>query len=202
MAAVTGAQQLANKGATAELSAEEQKLATLMARYQEGDGRAFEKLHAALAPLLGRYLHSLVRDAARADDLLQETFLQLHRARKSYAPGRPVKPWAYAIARHVHLMARRSRVRRGRHELSPIEELPDAPVQPDVAAYGDQDAVRKALARISTDHREAIMLHHFSGLSFREVGRVLGISEGAAKVRAHRGMTALRRLLGPEGRHA
>ena len=51
-----------------------------------------------------------------ADDLLQETFMQIHRSRRTYEPGRPVTPWIYAIARHVYLMKRRSAGRRIRFE--------------------------------------------------------------------------------------
>jgi RNA polymerase sigma-70 factor (ECF subfamily) len=88
-------------------------LAALMARYQAGDGEAFERLYARLAPRLRRYLRSLARDPGWAEDLLQETFLHLHRARHTYDCRRPLEPWAYAITRHVFLMSRRARVRRG-----------------------------------------------------------------------------------------
>ena len=79
-------------------------------------------------------------------------------------------------------------------------ELPEHPVSPEVEALGDRDLVHKALERVSKDHREALVLHHLSGLSFKEVGRVLGISEGAAKVRAHRAMATLRDVLGAGGK--
>jgi len=182
-----------------DVPADESALAGLMVRYQGGDTRAFEELYEVLSPQLGRYLRSLARDASLADDLLQETFLQIHRARHSYMPSRPVRPWAYAIARHVFLMSRRSRYRRAKHETTAVVELPDAPIPPEVADLGDRDEVRRALARVADDHREALVLHHILGLSFREVGRVLGISEGAAKVRAHRGIVTMRRILGQEG---
>lgn len=174
----------------------ESALSELMVRYQGGDAKAFEELYAALAPALGRYLRHLVRDPVRADDLLQETFLQIHRARQTYMPARPVKPWVYAIARHVHLMTRRSAMRRARHETTPVLDLPDVPVPPEVAGFADREAIRDALEKVPPEHREALVMHHLSGLSFKEIGGVLGISEGAAKVRAHRGIVALRALLG------
>ena len=178
---------------------DDEALVELMRRYQDGDMSAFEDLYAHLSAPLGRYLRSLTRNAALADDLLQETFLQFHRARKTYTPPRPLKPWAYAIARHVFLMARRSAGRRAKHETTAVVDLPEHPVAPEVEALGDQDLVRKALERVAAEHREALVLHHISGLSFKEVGRVLGISEGAAKVRAHRGMVTLRQVVGAGG---
>lgn len=174
----------------------DEQLNALMSAYQGGDVNAFETLYRKLAPQLGGYLRSLVRDGARAEDLLQETFLQLHRARRTYLPGRPVKPWIYAIARNVYLMNRRAATRRARHEAVADEELPDIPIPAEVEKLADADAVRRAVATLPEDRREALVLHHVYGLSFREVGAVQGVSEGAAKLRAHRGMVELRELLG------
>jgi RNA polymerase sigma-70 factor (ECF subfamily) len=174
----------------------EEALVDLMRRYQDGDLEAFEQIYETLAAPLGRYLRGLSRNAARAEDLLQETFLQIHRARASYTPPRPVKPWVYAIARHVFLMSRRAATRRAKREMTAIEELPEVPIPPDVASLADRDQVHRALEKVSDDHREALTLHHLGGLSFKEIGHVLGISEGAAKVRAHRGMAKLREVLG------
>jgi len=170
-----------------------------MTAYQAGDGRAFEALYAALAPQLGGYLRALCRDAARAEDLLQEAFLQIHRARHTYLPRRPVRPWVYAIARHVFLMNRRAAWRRGRHETIADLELPEIPVPAVMDRLADRQAVGRALARLPGDRREALLLHHVWGLSFREVGAVQGVSEAAAKLRAHRGARTLRGLLAESG---
>ena len=62
--------------------------------------------------MLRRYLLGQARDAAKADDLVQETFLQMHRARHTFNPAFPLTPWAMAIARHVWLMHRRAASRR------------------------------------------------------------------------------------------
>jgi RNA polymerase sigma-70 factor (ECF subfamily) len=174
-------------------------LCELMMAYQHGDGAAFEALYGQLVSPLGGYLRALCRDAARAEDLLQETFLQVHRSRHTYLPSRPVKPWVYAIARNVFLMSRRATGRRSRHEMIADEALPDVPVPPEVESLADREAVRRALARVPEDRREALLLHHVSGLSFREIGAVLGVSEAAAKLRAHRGVVLLRELLGAPG---
>ncbi len=181
-----------------EESAED--LAPWMERYQNGDGAAFEALYAALAGPLRRYLLGLARNSTLAEDLLQETFLQLHRARRSYQPGRPVRPWAFAIARHVALMDRRTRSRKPL-ESFPEGEAPEVPVPAEAEAFGDRDSIRSALATLPHDRREAIVLHHVAGLSFQEIGSALGIRSGAAKLRAHRGMVMLRELIrGPRAR--
>ena len=167
-----------------------------MVAYQAGNEGAFEGLYAVLGgPVVG-YLRSLTRDAARAEDLLQETFFNVHRARHTWDPSRSAKAWVYAIAHNVFLMSARSAKRRGRHEEQGPEELPDLPVPPEVEALADRQAIRKALADLPGDRREAVVLHHVEGLSFKEVGAVQGVTTMAAKLRAHRGMVELRKLLG------
>lgn len=166
-----------------------------MARYQAGDAEAFEGIYERLAGPLRGYLRRMAPLAPDVEDLVQTTFLQLHRSRRSHLPGQPVRPWAYAIARHVALMHRRGAGRRAKHERLAPEELPEVPV----AARGDQILDRltleRALGTIGEAGREAAWLHHVEGLSFREVAAVQGISETAAKVRAHRALVALRARL-------
>ena len=95
--------------------ADEQRLRELMVAYQAGAYDAFEGLYAALIGPVRGWLTGLTRDRTVADDLAQETFLQLHRARRTYDPSFPVMPWVMAIARHVYLMHRRTASRRPRY---------------------------------------------------------------------------------------
>src|SRR5689334_666122 len=90
------------------------ELSALMAAYQDGSPAAFDALYAELAPQLEKYLLVLVRDAARARDLLHETFLQIHRARHTYDRQRRAEPWLFALARHVYLIDRRASKERSR----------------------------------------------------------------------------------------
>ncbi len=176
------------------LSADEQRLVELMTEYQKGRMEAFTGLFGALEQPLLRYLWTFVRDRATAEDLLQETFLQVHRARRTYQPPRPVRPWIYAITRHVALMHLRSA--RRRKESLPDEELPEVPVPPEMEAYADRATVQRLLAGLPRPAREVLVLHHILGLSFKEVGRIVGVAAGTAKVRAHRAIKSLRRELG------
>lgn len=169
-----------------------------MTAYQRGDAAAFEGLYRLLRGPLGRYLHSLTLDANQAEDLLQETFLQMHRSRHTYL-GPRVQPWAFGIARHVFLMARRSFSRRRRHEVEEIEGMPE--IEGGAAfwqSFPDRDRLRRAIARLPVSRREPLLLHHLWGFSFREIGGMLGLREATAKVRSHRGLGDLRRMLGDE----
>lgn len=167
---------------------EDDRLRELMKAYQAGAIDAFDALYAELARPLLQYLASLARERTQAPDLLQDTFLQIHRSRHTYRPGLPVRPWAFAIARHVALMDRRTRARRP----ATGAELPELPVPPEVASLADREALHHALESVLPDRREALLLHHVWGFSFAEIGQLLGIRADAAKLRSSRGMADLR----------
>ena len=175
----------------------ELELCRLMAGYLDGQLAAFDALYAALAPRIRGYMLALCRDAALADDLVQDTFMQLHRSRRTYEPGRPVTPWAFAIARHVFLMHRRRTFRRVRFEGTLAAE---AAARSDHAVDGsrvfiDREAVQWALRHVPADQREAVVMHHLEGWSFAEIAARLGIRVNAAKTRAFRGMRKLKQQL-------
>ncbi len=171
----------------------EAELGLLMVGYLEG---RLDALYAALAGRLRGYLYSLCRDASLADDLVQDTFMQLHRSRRTYEPGRPVTPWVFAIARHVFLMHRRSTGRRLRFQDALLAETlrTDQP-RDDAAALVDGDEVRRALRQVPADQRQAVLMHHVEGRSFAEIAARLGIRVNAAKTRAFRGMKKMRETL-------
>ena len=169
---------------------DDERLTALRIGYQNGSMDDFEGLYDALKQPLLRYLWTFVRNPTVAEDLLQETFLQIHRARHTYTPPRPVRPWIYAITRHVALMHLRSN--RRRKEVLANDELPELPVPPEIEELADRATLHKYLGELPREGQEVLMLHHLIGLSFREVGQVLGVAAGTAKVRSHRALKALR----------
>ncbi len=103
----------------------EDPLADLMVRYQAGDQSASERIYYLTVNAVERYLE-LWADSARHADLVEETYLQVHRARRTYRPQLPFRPWLFAIARHVGSSAPRSRRRRWSREviwLSKVEGM-------------------------------------------------------------------------------
>jgi RNA polymerase sigma-70 factor (ECF subfamily) len=177
--------------------AQGERLRRLMREYQAGRFEAFDEVYASIAPALRRYLLSQSRDAAKADDLVQETFLQLHRARHTYDSAFPLMPWAMAIARHVWLMDRRTQSRRpwAPDDVTDIE----LPVRAEAASLADRVEVRRALGQVAPARRAAVIQHHVLGFSFREIAGRAGIAETAAKLRSSRGMAQLRALLKGQG---
>jgi RNA polymerase sigma-70 factor (ECF subfamily) len=173
--------------------AEEQRLIELMVGYQKGSMDDFEGLYAALKQPLLRYLWTFVRNTTVAEDLLQDTFLQIHRARQTYTPPRPVRPWVYAITRHVALMHLRSG--RRRKETLADDQLPEIPVPPEMEKLADRATLHRMLSELPRASQEVLMLHHLLGMSFHEVGQILGVAAGTAKVRSHRALKVLRESL-------
>jgi RNA polymerase sigma-70 factor (ECF subfamily) len=162
-----------------------------MIRYQGGSLEAFEEIYAQLAPGVRRYLAHLAGGAEIADDLLQETFLQMHRSRSAYNPQYAVRPWVFGLARNVFLMNRRA-ARRWATIHESREDLPEFPVLPEAERLGSQDEIRKGIASLHPDQAEALLLHHEWGFSFEEIAGMLGIGAAAARARASRGMADLR----------
>jgi RNA polymerase sigma-70 factor (ECF subfamily) len=96
-----------------------------MERYSKGDEAAFAELYDAIAPRLLGFLRKATRDHVAAEDLMQQTLLQIHRARGSFIPGARVLPWAYAIGRRLMIdSARRRRVERRLFSDAPAEDDP------------------------------------------------------------------------------
>jgi len=177
--------------------------AALLGRYCDGDATAFHELYAWLAPRLLGYLTGLCSDSSAAEDLLQLTFLKLHRSRPAYTRGANPLPWLYTIARTVFLDELRRR-QRSRVELATSEEqlpevrahltgVPESTVQDDAAAAGRAVG---ALASLPASQREAIILTKLHGRSLVEAAAITGTTVGAVKLRIHRGYVTLRRMLG------
>lgn len=176
-----------------------------MDRFAEGDESAFAKVHAAIASRLRAFLLRLVKNESAADDLLQETFLRIHRARGSFARGARLVPWAYAIARNVYIDHTRSPAVQRERE-APSDDARDEPRSPD--ADGEQIAIARELAkkvedaldRLPPNQREAFVLLRYEGMSVADAAEVLGATEGAVKLRAFHAYEALRAALGAEDR--
>src|SRR5579875_923303 len=162
-----------------------------MIRYQAGSLEAFQEIYAELAPGVRRYLSYLAGGSQSSDDLVQETFLQMHRSRAAYNPVYAVKPWVFGLARNVFLMNRRS-ARRWAEVHESREQLPEFPILPEADSLGSRDELRRCIADLPPEQAEALLLHHEWGFSFEEIAGMLGISTAAARARASRGMTDLR----------
>jgi RNA polymerase sigma-70 factor, ECF subfamily len=171
-----------------------------MSAYVSGDRRAFEQLFGRLAPRLHRFFRRSFTAEATADDLLQQTFLKLHKARATYKPDMRVAPWAFAIAARVRLDEYRRRKRLAEdgdeESLARADELRGADAPPPAALDADTaGAVRRAVDALPESQRVVIHLNRFEEMTFAEIATVLGTTEGAIKLRAFRAYATLREAL-------
>jgi RNA polymerase sigma-70 factor (ECF subfamily) len=167
-----------------------------MDRYALGDAAAFGEVYDALAPVLYGFALNLARQRASAEDLVQQTFLQLHRTRDRWIPGADVFSFARAVAYNFFIDS----TRRGRRERLPApgeEERAELPSE--TPSADDQLDVRRRVAQqleriehLPEKLRVAFQLVVLEGLSVAEAAQVLGITGGNVKVRVHRAREALK----------
>ncbi len=162
-----------------------------MERYQQADPEAPAALIGSLSPGLLRFFRSQVASREQADDLLQETWMRIHRVRHTYRPGEPVLPWIYAIARRVRIDGYRRTRRITAHEVA-METLPEPPAEELRDMLPSFDTLVGALPDAQ---REVLTMLKVGGLSLQEVACVTSSSVGAVKQKAHRAYERLRQLL-------
>lgn len=179
-------------GAQTGAAYSQQELQNYMIRYQRADGDAARVLIQQLSPALFRFLSSQVATRSETEDLLQEAWLRIHKARHTYRPGEPVLPWIYAIARHVRIDGYRRRRRISQREVA-ADVLPErsasngpSPQVPDFEAL---------ISHLPENQREVVVLLKVEGLSLEEVARVTASTVGAVKQKAHRAYKRLRAIL-------
>lgn len=175
-----------------------------MDRYACGDAAAFSELYDVLAPRLSSFLLRRTHDPARAEDLLQQTFLQMHCARQHFSRGADVVPWAFAIARRLLIDTYRKGGREvfddGDGESERESVAPGASPEGLVGQRRLARRIEEELARVPEAHRAAFDLVQREGLSMAEAAEVLGTTVSAVKLRAYRTYEALRASLGDDVR--
>jgi RNA polymerase sigma-70 factor (ECF subfamily) len=172
-------------------------LEALMARYQRGDFGAATDLIGRVSPQLHRFLRAQSQSRTDAEDLLQETWLRIHKVRHTYRPGEPALPWFYAIARHVRIDHYRKSVRTavGERQLEAMSrEVATVPSESNHA-----DGLDTLLAPLSESQREVIEMLKVAGMSLEEVARATSSSVGSVKQKVHRAYKKLRETMSAGG---
>ncbi|WP_233578738.1 RNA polymerase sigma factor [Tautonia sociabilis] len=180
-----------------------------MSRYREqARTEDFDELVRRYERELYRYLARYVGDRALADDVFQNTFLQLHLKRGLYEDGRPLRPWLYAIATHQAVDALR---KAGRHPTVSLDQRiegsdsdPGALVdlltgeEPGPLAEMQSEErrqwVRGAIAKLPEGLRQTLILAYYQDLKYREIAEILRIPVGTVKSRLHAAVAKLAEL--------
>jgi RNA polymerase sigma-70 factor (ECF subfamily) len=171
-----------------------------MSRYAEGDDRQFAAVYDVIAPRLELYLKRRLRNPATVDDIIQQTFLQMHAKRGTFRKGAQVLPWALCIARNFMIDAVRKRKRE-----APIDDLfdPDAVSEGLVSTIARGDEVVEAhqtkeriiavFGRLTERQRAAFELTKCDGLPQAEAAQVLGTTVMGIKQCVHKVYEKLQR---------
>jgi RNA polymerase sigma-70 factor (ECF subfamily) len=130
---------------------------------------------------------------ADADDMLQDVWLRIHRARHTYRPGEPFLPWVYAIAHRVRIDNYRKRRRLSR-EMG-MDVLPELPARRE--EQSQVPTFDELLAHLPDNQREVLAMLKMDGLSIEEIALATSSTAAAVKQKAHRAYQRLRRILRP-----
>ena len=192
---------MAQRPPLAECSDEE-----LLALFRRGRRDAFGALVRRYEGELYGYLRRYLGDASLAEDVFQNTFLQVYVKSGQYEAGRPVRPWLYTIATNQAIDALR---RNGRHQALSLdqqrEELADGELSslvetlesngpgPLDAAQGQErrEKIRASVERLPEFLRQVLLLAYYQGLKYREIADILGIPVGTVKSRLHAALVKL-----------
>jgi RNA polymerase sigma-70 factor (ECF subfamily) len=164
-----------------------------MVAYQQSDPDAAAALVTQLSPQIFQFFLAQCRNRAEAEDLLQDFWLRIHKARATFRPSEPLLPWLYAIARRVRVDGYRKTRGARQHEVL-SEQLPEKAAQE--ATRQTTPKISEMLQSLPESQREVVLLLKVSGLSLEEVARATGVSIGSVKQKAHRAYESLRKRLG------
>jgi RNA polymerase sigma-70 factor (ECF subfamily) len=170
------------------------------------DPRVFEELVHRYEKELYGYLRHYLGSAEMAEDVFQQTFLQVHLKCDQFEPGRKVRPWLYTVATNQAIdYQRRNRRHRtgsldrvvcdnldeGANGLAELFGQPDCGPADDAAAAEQHESLRRAVDALPPTFRDVVRLVYFQGLKYREAAEVLSLPVGTVKSRLH---AALKKL--------
>jgi RNA polymerase sigma-70 factor (ECF subfamily) len=179
----------------------------LMLDVKAGDDASFDILLQKYRSPLVNFLHRMVRDTATAEDLAQEVFLRVYRARKRYSPSAKFTTWLFRIATNLALNSVRDN--RHRHmEVSldaPTEEdqaprelpAPEMRIDEHMIERDRAEFIRRAIASLPEKQRAAVLLHKYEEMDYGEIAKILECSESALKSLLFRAYETLRVQLAP-----
>ena len=174
---------------------DEQRWSALMGSAQSGNESDYRQLLGELADVVQKFLRSRFGNRPIIEDCVQEALIAVHQARHTYNPDRPFRPWLFAIVRNKTIDTLRKQKQR-ENVADQYQREQEVLAQPDgQAAYPNGIAESPLFRSLSSQHREVLVLTKIIGFSIAETAEKLHISESAVKVRVHRAVGKLRKLM-------
>jgi RNA polymerase sigma-70 factor, ECF subfamily len=174
---------------------ETQELREIVSAARSGSEEAYRSLVSRFGSPLMAYFFRNTGNRTEAEDLVQELFLRLVKGLKKYREKERFEVWLFQMARHLVIDHWRKRKMPLAGEECEVEADPGQDPQARATARESSDELQQALAQLSRDQREVILMRYFSGLSFEEIAKTGGTPLGTALARAHRGLDKLRKIL-------
>jgi RNA polymerase sigma-70 factor (ECF subfamily) len=181
----------------------------LLARFGRGQRETFGVLVRRYERELYGYLKRYLGDGSLAEDVFQNTFLQLYTKINLYEPGRPVRPWLYTIATHQAIDALRRNARhqilsldqplddRGDNDLGTLFGLLDNHTPGPLEQAQDEEQrhnVRAGVDRLPDFLRHVVLLAYYQGLKYKDIADILAIPVGTVKSRLHTALIKLHEM--------
>ncbi len=170
-----------------------------MQKVKAGDldqlGLLFERYHRVLFS----FFYHLNQSVELSEDLVQNVFLRVLKYRHNFRGDGEFKSWLFHIARNVNYdHHRRYRQRHVEDVEAWKDRLPDESPgrQQEMIQEEEMEKLKMALRRLEPEKREVIVLSKLKGMKYREIGQVLGCTEGAVKVKVYRALRALKAVYG------
>lgn len=177
---------------------------SLMARYADGDIESFGELFRRCEPRIYAFFLRRTGSPERAEDLYQELFLRVHRARDAYDPERPFAPWLFQIAHRLLVDDQRRAWRT--HEIPLEDREPREMSAGSDDRLADRERLRTVLDALSADERYVLFSSRLEGIAYPELSARLGKSAEAVRQMASRATRRLRAAIasptGPVGAHS
>jgi len=157
---------------------------------------AFNHLLASHYLRVHRAALGILGEEQEAHEVAQEALLKAYRAQDRYDPRRPFYPWLHRIVRNACYDALARRRSRARADVA-VERMASAEPTPleRVETADEVERLRRAMAELSPEHREIIVMRHFEDLSYAEIGQILDLPPGTVMSRLYRARKALAALM-------
>lgn len=169
----------------------------LIARIADGDRDAWGRLFQCYAGRIYRYALTMIHEQALAEEVVQETMLAIWKGAKGFRGSSKPSTWILGIARHKALDKLRSERQSAKAQAQEGQVELDLEIEPEreVAQQLLGERVRAALAKLPEEHREAVILAFYHGLSYQEIAELMGCPAGTVKSRMFYAKERLRALL-------
>jgi RNA polymerase sigma-70 factor (ECF subfamily) len=182
----------------------------LLSYRSEQDPQVFEELVHRYEKEMYGYLRHYLGNVQMAEDVFQQTFLQVHMKCGQFEPGRKVRPWLYTVATNQAIDYQR---RNRRHRMSSLDRVARGSENEEAGALAESlggmesgpasdaesaerhDALRRAVDALPEPCRQVVMLIYFQGLKYREAAQILSVPVGTVKSRLHAAMQKLTETL-------